>query len=78
MRLALVIILLTAIAVGLVHIRRAQITVCHEARRVQLRRVKLRRRLQDQQVELGRLTAPHRVNDRLGNIAPEVAAGGGR
>ncbi len=64
MRLAVVIIFLTSIAVGLVHLRRAEITAKHAAQRLQMKQVTLRRKLWDQQNHLSRLTLPQEVNRR--------------
>lgn len=75
MRLALIIALLTAIAVGLVHVRRAEIGARHEAQRLQLRQVRLRRQLWAQQGRLGRLTAPRRVRQRVRDMGLEMAEG---
>jgi len=61
MRLATVIVVLAAIAVTLVHLRRREITVRHEIQLLRTRQVALRRKLWDQQVRLGRLTAPRRI-----------------
>jgi len=61
MRLAAVIVVLVTIAVTLVHLRRREITVRHEIQLLRTRQIALRRKLWDQQVRLGRLTAPGRV-----------------
>ena len=71
-RLVLVIFSLAAIAVGQVHIRRADATVCHEIQQLQRRQVSLRRRLWDQQVRLGYLTAPDELRHRAGLMALQL------
>ena len=58
MRLALVIVLLGAVAVALVHIRRAEMSARHEVQQLQADQVKVRRRLWDQQVHLSGLMSP--------------------
>ena len=58
MRLALVIVLLGAVAVALVHLRRAEMAARHEIQQLQVDQIELRRRFWDQQVRLSRLTAP--------------------
>jgi len=73
MRLALVIVALAGIAVGLVHIRRAEMSVRHEIQCLRLQQISLRRRLWDQQVRLGEIMAPARVRllaKRLGMVMP--------
>jgi len=62
--MGVVILLLGCIAVTLVHIRRAEITARHEIQRHQIKQVKLRRKLSDQQVRLGYLTSPGEVDKR--------------
>ena len=64
MRVALVILTLAAVAVGIVHLRRAQTRANHQVHRLQLEQIQLRRRLYDQQAELGRLTTPQAVRRR--------------
>ena len=71
MRLATVIVVLAAIAVTLVHLRRREITVRHEIQLLRTRQVALRRKLWDQQVRLGQLTAPRRIR----HFAEEMALG---
>ena len=65
MRTAAVILVLAAIAVTLVHIRRRQMTFAHQIQRLGARQVDLRRRLWDQQVRLGQLTSVERINTRV-------------
>jgi hypothetical protein len=64
-RLAVVIAILGGIAVGLVQLRRREIVVRHEIQRMQEQQIGLRRRLWDQQVRLGYLTAPREIHHRL-------------
>jgi hypothetical protein len=64
LRLAIVIVALAAMAVSLVHIRRAEVIARHEAQRFQLQEMKLRRRLWDQQITLSYLTTPAEVRRR--------------
>lgn len=65
MRLAVVIAILGGIAVGLVQLRRREIVVRYEIQRMQEQQLRLRRKLWDQQVKLGYLTAPHEIHHRL-------------
>jgi len=67
-RISLIIVALAAIAVGLVHLRREQTRVAYQTQRAQIRQVELRRRLCDQQVELGRLTNPQCVRRRASQL----------
>ena len=69
MRIAGVILLLAAIALTLVHIRRKELTVRHKMQRCRLQQVALRRKLWDQQVKLGYLAAPKQVHRRMEEVA---------
>ena len=64
MRFAAIILTLAAVAVGMVHLRRAETRANHEIHRLQLRQIALRRKLYDQQAILGGLTAPNQVRRR--------------
>ena len=64
-RLAAMILILAGIAVSLVHIRRSEIVVRHEIQHLQMQRVSLRRKLWDQQVRIGYLTAPREIRRRM-------------
>ncbi|MGA2266054.1 MAG: hypothetical protein ABSH10_06440 [Phycisphaerae bacterium] len=64
MRLAMIIIALAAMAVGLVHIRHAEVVARHDSQEYQLQQVKLRRQLWDQQIALSYLTTPAEVRKR--------------
>lgn len=64
MRISLVIATLAAIAVGMVHLRRAQTRVHHRVHRLQMEQIALRTKLYDQQKALGFLTAPRQVRQR--------------
>jgi len=68
LRIGVVILVLTAIAVTQVHIRRRQAAAAHQVQRLQGRQVVLRRRLWDQQVVLGRLGSPRRIARRVEEI----------
>jgi hypothetical protein len=61
MRWAPVVILLAAIAAGLVHLRREQTHERYRIRRLQLQQVAIRRELWDQQGRLSEATTPQRV-----------------
>jgi len=69
LRLAIVIVSVTAIAVGLVHLRRREIAARHRIQRLAAEQVRLRRALWDQQVRLGELTAPGCVRQRAEEMA---------
>ena len=64
MRISLVIVVLAAVTVGMVHLRRAETRVHHQVHRLQVRQIRLRRALYDQQAILGCLTAPGQVRRR--------------
>ncbi len=69
MRLATVIIILAAVAVGQVHLRRAEIVARNQSEQLDLQRRRLRRTLWDQQISLGRLTQPREVARRGGEMS---------
>lgn len=60
----MVILALAVVAVGLVHLRRAELIVRHDAQRLQLEQVKVRRQLWGQQITLSYLAAPAEVRRR--------------
>ncbi len=64
MRLAFIIICLTVIGVGLVHIRRQEVALRHEVHSKQLRHIVLRREIWDRQVRLGHMTTPRNIRHR--------------
>ncbi|HUS92736.1 MAG TPA: hypothetical protein VM695_12840 [Phycisphaerae bacterium] len=79
MRIALIILALAAVAVGMVHLRRAETKANHEIHRLQLQQIGLRRTLYDQQAALGCLTAPRQVRQRAermdAHLTDELPAG---
>jgi neutral trehalase len=74
-RIAAIIVALTAIAVGLVHIRRAEVTARYEAQRFRLRQAEIRRILWDQEVRLGDLTAPGELRRRASELSIDLSPG---
>jgi len=64
MRLVLIILMLAGIALAMVHIRRADILARHEVMELQDEQIRIRRTLNDQQVDLSRLGAPLEVRRR--------------
>jgi len=72
MRMAVVIIALAAIAVALVHLRRAELSVRHETQELRTQQVGLRRELWDLQNRAGQLTAPGEINRRRGQMALDL------
>jgi len=69
MRLGFVIIVLAAMAVGLVQIRREEMTARHQIQSLRAAQVKIRRTLWEQQVRMGELTAPQTVRRRAAEMA---------
>ena len=61
MRWVPVVILLAAIAAGLVHLRRLEAQERYQSNRLDLQQVQLRRQLCDQQLRLSEATSPQRV-----------------
>ena len=64
MRLAFVIVCLTTIGVGLVHIRRQEVAIRYEVQSKQSRHIVLRREIWDRQVRLGHMTTPRNIRHR--------------
>ena len=73
-RLIFLIVFLTAIATYLVHIRQAESTARYEIHKLQSQQIKLRRRLWDQQVKLGQLTAPREVRLRAEEMSLDLTS----
>lgn len=67
-RLGMVIAVLAAMALGLVHVRRAKVRARHEIQGLRLRQISLRRRLWDQEVRIGQLTTPERIRFRAAQM----------
>ena len=74
MRIAVVIVALAAMAVGLVHMRRAELLARYEHQQLQLRQVKVRRQLWDQQITLSRLVSPSEVHRRSQEMCLDLVA----
>ena len=72
MRIAVIILALTAIAVSLVHLRRADVAVQHEIQCIQSEHVKLRREIWHEKMELGHLQAPEAMRSRIEQMALEL------
>ncbi len=72
MRYALVIVMLSATAVALVHIRRAEDRTRHETEQLRLREVRLRRELHDVQLRISELTAPRELRRRVDRTALDL------
>jgi len=70
--IGVLVVAMTAIAVGLIDLRGEERTARHEAQRLQLRQVELRRKLWDQQLELGELTAPGRVREQVKGVSLDL------
>ena len=68
MRLGMVIAVLAAMAMGLVHVRRAKVRTRHEIQTLRLEQISLRRRLWDQEVRIGQLTTPERIRFRAAQM----------
>ncbi len=72
MRTGIVILALVAVAAGLVWSRASALSARHDIQRLHNRRTELNRRLWDQQVRLGELTAPLRVRQRTSGGAADA------
>ncbi len=73
MRFVAIIVMLAAIVVGQIYLRRGQDRSRHEVERMQLEQVRLRRVLYEQQAMLGKLTAPRQVRQRASDLAVGVS-----
>ena len=69
MRLILIIVLLGAVAVGLVQIRRAETVTRYRTQQIRSTRMRLQRVLWDQQIDLANLTAPAEIRHRAEEMA---------
>ncbi len=65
MRYVFVILMLTSIALGVVHLRRRQRRLGSEIRQLDLTHTRLKRELWSRQVELGHLLSPGEIVRRL-------------
>jgi hypothetical protein len=72
MRLALVILGLTTVALALVHIRREDLAVRHDMQAIETRHAEVRRELWSRQVDVGHLTTPEAVRYRADVLALEL------
>ena len=72
MRIAFVIVSLTAIALALVHLRREEVTVRYEMQRTQSRHAKVRREMWDRQMLISGLMTPRAVRFRAEVMALEM------
>ena len=73
-RLIFLILFLTAIAICLVHIRQGQSVTRYQIHKLRSKQIKLRRRLWDQQVKLGQLTAPREVRLRAEEMSLDLTS----
>jgi hypothetical protein len=72
MRMVWIIVGLTVIALGLVHVRRQEATLLYALQRSQSRHAALRREIWDRHVEIGRLTTPEHIRHRTAVMALEM------
>ena len=75
MRIALIIVGLAAIAVALVHIRRAETSAHHEIEQLEIRQAALRRRFWPRQIQMERLKTPAEVDRRADQMALDLIHG---
>ena len=68
MRTAIAIIVLTGVAIAMVHMRRQDSAVRHEIQRLQLKQISLRRTLWDQHAVLACRTNPRTIEKRVEEI----------
>lgn len=67
-----VILGLTVIALGLVHVRRQEASLLYALQRSQSRHAALRRDIWDHHVEVGRLTTPEHIRHRTAVMALDM------
>lgn len=72
MRLTLIILGLTAIALGVVHLRREELAVRHDMQRLESRHAEVRRDLWAREVEIGHLTTPQAIRYRAEVMALDL------
>ena len=72
MRIAFVIVSLTAIALALVHLRREEVAIRRDMQRVQSEHVKVRREIWDRQMKIGDMMAPRAIRFRSEVMALEM------
>ena len=88
MRWIMVIVIGAVVMTALVHFRRSEVRAHYEIRRLDLQQVQLRRKLWDQQIQLGEVTSPGRIRqivqagsldlaDRSGTIVQLSDSSGG-
>jgi hypothetical protein len=65
MRYVFVILMLTSIALGVVHLRRSQCRLNNEIRKLDLTHIRLKREVWSRQVELGHALSPGEIARRL-------------
>ena len=71
-RLTIIILCLTGIGAGLVHLRRQEVRLRYEIQRGHGKQLSLRRRLWDQRVRIGHLMAPAEVRKRVREMALDL------
>ena len=76
MRFAWIILAFTSIAVAMVHLRLEQASVKAETYRLSAHRYEVRQTLWDQQISLGKLTAPRNMDRRGRELALELVPPG--
>lgn len=69
MRLVWVVLFLAVLAIGLIHIRRAEVTAQHEFQRLKAEEISLHRKIWIEQVEFSRLTTPAETRRRASGMA---------
>ena len=73
MRIAFVIVSLTAIALGLVHLRREEVAMRREMQQVQSEHAKVRREIWDRQMRIGDMLTPQAIRFRSEVMALEMS-----
>jgi hypothetical protein len=76
MRIALIILGLTVIAVGLVHLRRQEVLVRHEIQRLESEHARTRREVWRREVELAKTFSPEEIRRRAKAMALEMTGDG--
>ncbi len=74
MRTAIAIMVLTTVAIAMVHMRRQDARVRHEIQRLQLKQISLRRTLWDQHAVLAGRTNPRTIEKRVEEISSNRSA----
>lgn len=76
MKFSLVIMAVAAIAIGIIHIRRTELSISHELQSLELQGIKYRRQIWQKQVDLGHVISPPTIKQQVTAMGLELIEGG--